>query len=124
MLEDRTVLIVDDDPINIFALSAVLKTHGINCVSAANGEEGIDVLKSNPSIDIALIDIMMPGIDGYETVRRIRNDAEYRDFPIVSVTAQAMKGDKEKCLEAGASAYVSKPIDPERLMMVMDGLLV
>jgi CheY-like chemotaxis protein len=86
---------------------------------AEDGRAGIECLKGNPGVDVMLVDIMMPGMDGYETMREIRSDPEYRDLPIVAVTAKAMKGDREKCLEAGATDYVSKPVDLDQLLAVL-----
>jgi CheY-like chemotaxis protein len=113
------VLVVDDDVRNIFSLTAALEQHGLEVVFAENGREGIDVLKRTPGIDVMLVDIMMPEMDGYETMREIRRDPAYRNLPIIAVTAKAMKGDREKCLEAGASDYVAKPIDLDQLMAVL-----
>jgi CheY-like chemotaxis protein len=118
-LRGRKVLVVDDDVRNIFSLTAALEQHGLEVVFAENGREGIDVLKRTPGIDVMLVDIMMPEMDGYETMREIRRDPAYRNLPIIAVTAKAMKGDREKCLEAGASDYVAKPIDLDQLMAVL-----
>jgi signal transduction histidine kinase/DNA-binding response OmpR family regulator/HAMP domain-containing protein len=118
-LEGRKVLIIDDDMRNIFSLTSALEQHGMSVVFAENGREGIDKLKAAPEIDIALVDIMMPEMDGYETMREIRNIPRYRDLPLVAVTAKAMKGDREKCLEAGATDYVSKPVDIDQLLAVL-----
>jgi signal transduction histidine kinase/DNA-binding response OmpR family regulator/HAMP domain-containing protein len=118
-LEGRKVLIVDDDMRNIFSLTSALEQHGISVVFAENGLEGIEKLQANPDVDVALIDIMMPEMDGYETMREIRNIPRYRDLPLVAVTAKAMKGDREKCLEAGATDYVSKPVDVDQLLAVL-----
>jgi len=118
-LSGRKVLIVDDDMRNIFSLTSALEQHGISVVFAENGLEGIEKLKDNPDVDVALIDIMMPEMDGYETMREIRSIPRYRDLPLVAVTAKAMKGDREKCLEAGATDYVSKPVDIDQLLAVL-----
>ncbi|MEE1613538.1 hybrid sensor histidine kinase/response regulator, partial [Microvirga sp. CF3016] len=118
-LEGRKVLIVDDDMRNIFSLTSALEQHGISVVFAENGLEGIEKLQANPDVDVALVDIMMPEMDGYETMRAIRNIPRYRDLPLVAVTAKAMKGDREKCLEAGATDYVSKPVDLDQLLAVL-----
>ena len=104
---------------NIFSLTSALEQHGLSVIFAENGLEGIEKLQANPDIDVALVDIMMPEMDGYETMREIRNIPQYRDLPLVAVTAKAMKGDREKCLEAGATDYVSKPVDIDQLLAVL-----
>jgi HAMP domain-containing protein/signal transduction histidine kinase/DNA-binding response OmpR family regulator len=118
-LDGRKVLIIDDDMRNIFSLTSALEQHGLSVIFAENGLEGIEKLRANPDIDVALVDIMMPEMDGYETMREIRNLPQYRDLPLVAVTAKAMKGDREKCLEAGATDYVSKPVDIDQLLAVL-----
>ncbi len=117
--KDRRVLIVDDDVRNIYALATVLEEAGMQVVFAENGRDGIEALKANPGIGIILMDVMMPEMDGYETMRRIREMPEYRALPILALTAKAMKGDREKCLAAGASDYVTKPVDPDQLLSLM-----
>jgi CheY-like chemotaxis protein len=117
------VLIVDDDPTNIFALSAVLRSRGWTIVSATGAEEGIDLLKAEQSIGIVLLDMMMPDIDGYEMIQQIRSIKGRENLPVVAVTAQAMMGDREKCLEAGANEYVSKPIDVDMLLGILNNIL-
>jgi CheY-like chemotaxis protein len=111
-----SILIIDDDSRNIFALSAVLKAKGFATAAAASIEEGFALLEKNNSTGIILMDMMMPGMDGYEAIKALRADERYRHIPIISVTAQAMPGDKEKCLAAGADGYISKPIDVAQLM--------
>jgi signal transduction histidine kinase/CheY-like chemotaxis protein/HAMP domain-containing protein len=118
-LEGRKVLIIDDDMRNIFSLTSALEQQGISVIFAENGLEGIEKLQANPDVDVALVDIMMPEMDGYETMREIRNIPRYHDLPLVAVTAKAMKGDREKCLEAGATDYVSKPVDIDQLLAVL-----
>jgi CheY-like chemotaxis protein len=118
-LAGRKVLVVDDDVRNIFALSSVLERHGMHVVIATNGQEGINVLEQTPDVSLALMDIMMPGMDGYETMRRIRQMPRFRRMPIIALTAKAMKGDREKCLEAGASDYVAKPVDTAQLVSLL-----
>jgi CheY-like chemotaxis protein len=115
----RKVLIVDDDLRNIFSLASALEQHGLEVVFAENGREGIDRLRNTPDIDALLVDIMMPEMDGYETMREIRRLESFRQLPIIAVTAKAMKGDREKCIEAGASDYVSKPVDLDQLLAVL-----
>jgi CheY-like chemotaxis protein len=118
-IKGRKVLIVDDDVRNIFSLTSALEQHGMEVVFAENGREGIEKLKATPGVDLMLIDIMMPEMDGYETMQEIRKLSQYRDLPLVAVTAKAMKGDREKCLEAGATDYVSKPVDIDQLLAVL-----
>ncbi|MER5200957.1 HAMP domain-containing protein [Streptomyces sp. NPDC002884] len=112
----RTVLVVDDDARNLFALSGILELHGIRVLHAENGREGIDTLRNNPDIALVLMDVMMPEMDGYTATAEIRRMAEYADLPIVAVTAKAMPGDREKSLDSGASDYVTKPVDTHDLM--------
>ncbi len=119
VLPGRKVLIVDDDMRNIFALSTVLEEHDMRVVSADNGRDAIRILQQQPDIDIVLMDIMMPEMDGNDTMRAIRKIPELKSLPIVAVTAKAMKGDREKCIEAGAWDYLSKPVDTEQLLAVL-----
>ncbi len=115
----QTVLLVDDDARNIFALSSVLERRGMNVLTATTGSEAISVLGSRPEVTIVLMDIMMPGMDGYETIQVIRADPTFRRLPILALTAKAMKGDREKCLEAGASDYLAKPVNTEQLLSAL-----
>jgi two-component system cell cycle response regulator DivK len=112
------VLIIDDDTRNIFALTAVLKSRQFECISATSAGEGLGKLSTDDSIGVVLLDMMMPEMDGYEAIRLIRG-GHHKDLPIVAVTAQAMTGDKEKCLEAGANAYLAKPIDVDQLVILL-----
>jgi CheY-like chemotaxis protein len=118
-LAGRKVLIIDDDARNIFALSTVLGVHGILSIHAENGRDGIAMLQSNPEIEAVLTDIMMPEMDGYETMRAIRSIPKLKKLPIIALTAKAMKGDREKCIEAGASDYISKPVDTDQLLSLL-----
>jgi HAMP domain-containing protein/signal transduction histidine kinase/DNA-binding response OmpR family regulator len=118
-LAGRKVLIVDDDVRNIFALSTILEEHDMAILSADNGRQAIRILQEEPNVDIVLMDIMMPEMDGMETMREIRKIPKLKNLPIVAVTAKAMKGDREKCIEAGAWDYLSKPVDPEQLLAVL-----
>src|SRR5581483_1335368 len=113
-LVGRTVLLVDDDPRNIFALASVLERRGMNVLTATTGREAINLIEDTPSLAIVLMDIMMPEMDGYQTIETIRQDKAYRRLPIIALTAKAMKGDREKCLEAGASDYLAKPVNTEQ----------
>jgi CheY-like chemotaxis protein/signal transduction histidine kinase/HAMP domain-containing protein len=115
----RTVLLVDDDARNIFALSSVLERRGMEVLTATTGSEAIAVLGARSDVAIVLMDIMMPGMDGYETIQAIRSDPTYRRLPILALTAKAMKGDREKCLEAGASDYLAKPVNLQQLMSAL-----
>ncbi|QQZ10174.1 CHASE3 domain-containing protein [Heyndrickxia vini] len=115
----KNVLIVDDDNRNIFALKTALKKEGMNIITANDGVECLEIMKEKSDFDIILMDIMMPGMDGYDTMRRIREDEAYESLPIIALTAKAMRDDREKCLEAGASDYISKPLELEQLFSVM-----
>jgi CheY-like chemotaxis protein len=118
VLAGRTVLIVDDDIRNIFAMTSVLEGCQMSVISAEGGKEGIEKLQKTPGVDIVLMDIMMPDMDGYDTMRAIRRIPAFKSLPIVAVTAKAMKGDREKCIEAGAWDYLPKPVDSEQLLSV------
>jgi HAMP domain-containing protein/CheY-like chemotaxis protein/signal transduction histidine kinase len=118
-LVGQTVLLVDDDARNIFALSSVLERHGMRVLTATTGREAIELIDSKPDIAIVLMDIMMPEMDGYETIEQIRNKGVFQRLPIIALTAKAMKGDREKCLEAGASDYLAKPVNTEQLLTVL-----
>ncbi len=118
-LAGKKVLIVDDDIRNIFALSSVLEEYQMKIVSAENGRDAIDLLRDQPGIDVVLMDIMMPEFDGLDTMREIRKSPLHQDLPIVAVTAKAMKGDRERCIEAGAWDYLAKPVDREQLLSVL-----
>ncbi len=119
ILDNKKVLIVDDDMRNIFALSSVLEEHEMIVLSADNGRDAIRVLQMEPDVDIVLMDIMMPEMDGMETMREIRKIQRLKNLPIIAVTAKAMKGDREKCIEAGAWDYLSKPVDTEQMLAVL-----
>ncbi|WP_421579074.1 HAMP domain-containing protein [Shinella sp. M31] len=118
-LVGETVLLVDDDARNIFALSSVLERRGMKVLTATTGSEAIEVINREPAVAIVLMDIMMPGMDGYETMQVIRADPNFRRLPILALTAKAMKGDREKCLEAGASDYLAKPVNTEQLLSAL-----
>ncbi len=117
--EDSKILIIDDDSRNIFALSAVLKARGYTCLSAPGAREGIEKLRAEKGIGLVLMDMMMPDMDGYEAIGHIRTTEGIREIPVVAVTAQAMVGDRERALAAGANAYVSKPVNVDHLMVYL-----
>jgi CheY-like chemotaxis protein len=116
VLAGKKVLVVDDDIRNIFAMTSILEPFQMPVMSAETGREAIDVLQRTPDIDVVLMDIMMPDMDGYDTMRAIRKLSKFRSLPIIALTAKAMKGDREKCIEAGASDYISKPVDTQQLL--------
>nr|WP_315033046.1 response regulator [uncultured Chryseobacterium sp.] len=118
----KKILIVDDDPRNIFALKLTLKARGYAVESCIMAQEAFEILKKDPRFSVVLMDMMMPGIDGYEAVRVIRSTPEIKDIPVIAVTAQAMPEDRQKCLEAGANDYVSKPIDVDLLITAIEKL--
>jgi len=119
VLRGRRVLVVDDDARNIFALTTILENQEMDVVSATNGRQAIAIIESTPDLSVVLMDIMMPEMDGYETMREIRRDARFRTLPILALTAKAMKGDREKCLQAGASDYIAKPVNTEQLLSLL-----
>jgi CheY-like chemotaxis protein/signal transduction histidine kinase/HAMP domain-containing protein len=119
VLRGRKVLVVDDDARNIFALTTILENNEMEVLSATNGRQAIELLKTTPDVSVVLMDIMMPEMDGYETMREIRKNPELRTLPIVALTAKAMKGDREKCLEAGASDYIAKPVNTDQLLSLL-----
>jgi CheY-like chemotaxis protein len=118
-LVGRAVLLVDDDARNIFALSSVLERREMRVLTATTGKEAIGILQSTPQIAIVLMDIMMPEMDGYQTMQEIRKDVKLRRLPIIALTAKAMKGDREKCVAAGASDYLAKPVNTEQLLAAL-----
>jgi len=119
VLRGRKVLVVDDDARNIFALTSLLENQDMEVMSTTNGRSAIELIQSTPGISLVLMDIMMPEMDGYETMRKIRSAAEFRTLPILALTAKAMKGDREKCLDAGASDYIAKPVNTDQLLSLM-----
>ena len=119
ILRGRKVLVVDDDARNIFALTSLLENQEMDVLSATNGRSAIDIIQHTPGLSMVLMDIMMPEMDGYETMREIRKAPEFRTLPILALTAKAMKGDREKCLNAGASDYIAKPVNTDQLLSLM-----
>ena len=118
-LAGKKVLLVDDDIRNVFALTSALEQYGMSVIHAGNGKEGIEALKRIADIDAVLMDVMMPDLDGYDTIRIVRQLEKYRAIPIIAVTAKAMPGDREKCLRAGASGYVAKPVNIDALLTML-----
>ena len=119
VLQGKTVLIVDDDVRNLFALTTSFEKINMNVITAESGHEAIRILNDVDRIDIVLMDIMMPEMDGYETIQKIRREHQNTVLPIIAVTAKAMKGDREKCIEAGASDYITKPVKVYQLLSLM-----
>lgn len=119
VFQNKKILLVDDDMRNLFALSKILKEKSMEVIKAENGLVALELLEKNPDIDMVLMDIMMPEMDGYEAMRRIRAQEKYEDLPIIAITAKAMKEDKQKCLDAGANDYIPKPVDVQRLLSLM-----
>jgi len=118
-LRGRKVLVVDDDARNIFALMSLLENQEMEVITSTNGRNAIELVERTPDLSLVLMDIMMPDMDGFETMRRIRSQPTFRNLPILALTAKAMKGDREKCLDAGASDYISKPVNTDQLLSLM-----
>lgn len=119
----KEVLIIDDDSKNIFALSAVLKSKKYACVSATSADQGLKILSANKNIGVVLMDMMMPDMDGYEAIGKMKSDEELKNIPVIAVTAQAMVGDRQKCLNAGADGYISKPVNVDELLRLLNKLI-
>lgn len=118
----KKILIIDDDNRNTFAMNALLKAKGFQCHTASSAKEGLKILSADAGVGVILLDMMMPDMDGYEAIQVIRQQRQ-KNVPIISVTALAMHGDEEKCLEAGANAYISKPVDVDKLLLLLDRYL-
>jgi CheY-like chemotaxis protein len=118
VLSGKSILIVDDDVRNIFALSSLLERHNMRVVSAQTGRDALQLIDETGNLSLVLLDIMMPELDGFETMRRMRTNLRF-DRPIIALTAKAMTGDREKCIEAGASDYIAKPVDSEQLLSLL-----
>jgi len=123
MNSKKEILIIDDDSKNIFALSAVLKSKKYPCVSAMSADQGLKILSVNKNIGVVLMDMMMPEMDGYEAIGKMKSDEELKNIPVIAVTAQAMVGDREKCLKAGANGYISKPVNVDELLRLLNKLI-
>ena len=123
MNNEKEILIIDDDSKNIFALSAVLKAKKFQCISALSAHQGLQMLSSNKNVGVVLMDMMMPEMDGYEAIEKMKSDQELKDIPVIAITAQAMTGDREKCMEAGADGYISKPVDVDELLQLLNQLI-
>ena len=119
VLSGKTVLVVDDDVRNIYSLTKSLEILKMNVLTAIDGREALTVLQENPQVDVVLLDMMMPNMDGYETASRIRENKKYKNLPVIAVTAKAMTGDREKCISAGASDYITKPVDVDQLLSLL-----
>jgi CheY-like chemotaxis protein len=122
-LRGKKVLLVDDDARNLFAVTSLLERCRMQVVTASTAQEGLAALREHPDFDLTLMDIMLPGMDGYQATREIRAMAQYRTLPIIAVTAKAMPGDREKCIDAGCTAFVAKPVDANRLILTMKQVL-
>lgn len=123
MKNEKEVLIIDDDSRNIFALSAVLKAKKYQCVSAMNAGDGLKILSANKNIGVVLMDMMMPEMDGYEAIAKMKSHDDLKNIPVIAITAQAMTGDREKCIAAGANGYISKPVDVNELVKLLNLLI-
>jgi CheY-like chemotaxis protein len=119
IFHSKKILLVDDDMRNVFALSKILQERGMEVIKSENGKNALNMLDEHTDIDLVLMDIMMPEMDGYEAMKRIRSQIKFRNLPIIALTAKAMKDDKQKCIDAGANDYITKPIDVERLLSLM-----
>lgn len=123
VLSHKGILLVDDDPRNTFALTSYLETFDMEIFTAESGYAALDLLQQHEQIEVVLMDIMMPGMDGYETIKKIRENGATADLPVIAVTARAMKGDREKCLQAGATDYISKPVNLKELLEKIERLV-
>jgi CheY-like chemotaxis protein len=119
IFNEKKILVVDDDMRNVFALSKVLRERGMKITKADNGVTALDLLDKDPEIDLVLMDIMMPEMDGYECIKNIRRKKRFEALPIIALTAKAMKDDRQKCLDAGANDYIAKPVDVDKLLSLM-----
>ena len=123
MNTEKEILIIDDDSRNIFALTAVLKAKKYQCLSALSAVKGLELLEENKNIGAVLMDMMMPEMDGYEAIGKMKSNTTLQKIPVIAITAQAMTGDREKCLEAGADGYISKPVNVDELLVLLNKLI-
>ena len=123
MNTEKEILIIDDDSRNIFALTAVLKAKKYQCISAVSAVKGLKLLEENKNIGAVLMDMMMPEMDGYEAIGKMKSNTALQKIPVIAITAQAMTGDREKCLEAGADGYISKPVNVDELLVLLKKLI-
>ncbi len=122
-VKTKKLLIIDDDSRNIFALTAVLKAKKYNCLSAISAQQGFEIIASGEEIALVLMDMMMPDMDGYQAIQKMKEDPIMKDIPVIAVTAQAMVGDRERCLAAGALGYISKPVNVDELIVLLNKLI-
>ncbi len=122
-MNQKEILIIDDDHKNIFALSAVLKARKYRCTSALSAREGLKMLAENTNIGVVLMDMMMPEMDGYEAIAQIKSEEKLSEIPVIAITAQAMTGDREKCMAAGADGYLSKPVNVDELLLLLNHIM-
>ena len=123
MNSSKKILIIDDDSKNIFALNAVLTAKKFSCLSAQSAEDGFRLLENNSNIGVVLMDMMMPEMDGYQAIRTMKSSEKMKDIPVIAITAQAMTGDREKCIEAGADGYISKPVNVDELLAILANIM-
>lgn len=119
-VKTKKILIIDDDSRNIFALAAVLKAKKYSCLSAQSAKHGFEILEQDKDVNVVLMDMMMPDMDGYQAMKKMKSEPLMKDIPVIAVTAQAMLGDKERCLEAGAVGYISKPVNVDELVLLLN----
>ncbi len=119
-VKTKKILVIDDDSRNIFALTAVLKAKKYSCVSAISAKDGFEILANDKDVAVVLMDMMMPDMDGYQAIAKMKEDPAMRTIPVIAVTAQAMVGDRERCLDAGASGYISKPVNVDELLLKLN----
>ena len=122
-VKTKKILIIDDDSRNIFALKAVLKAKKYNCLAAVSAKQGFDIMENDKDVAVVLMDMMMPDMDGYEAMAKMKNHPEMNTIPVIAVTAQAMVGDKERCINAGASGYISKPVNVDDLVLQLNNYI-
>ena len=119
-VKTKKILVIDDDSRNIFALTAALKAKKYSCVSAISAKDGFEILANDKDVAVVLMDMMMPDMDGYQAIAKMKEDPAMRTIPVIAVTAQAMVGDRERCLDAGASGYISKPVNVDELLLKLN----